>query len=333
VDRWETYTCDQCDYRTPSGKDWTTVNDYGSDGLRRRESVTDVAASTTTTTDYLLDGQNAVRSFSSQGASKDKAWFTGPRGPECEVTGYAQTLNGVTTPASAQWYVYDGLGSVVGTISKDGVTTAMRSYDAYGQATDLLTDASGSSHKYVGGLGHPTEDQSGLIYMRARFMDPAVGRFISQDPAQNGNNWFVYADDNPVNKVDANGKDPLLAIILIGILLSALAGGLLACALSQEWTAKTFFTGFAVAAAVGACALLGPGVGALAGLIIGAYMGYQNTHNAGGAIVGGLLGAAAGGIAGLFGPVEGLIAVYLIESVVLGVLLSEIDAYMEEAFK
>jgi hypothetical protein len=73
------------------------TSDYGSDGLRRHEAVTDVSASTTTTTDYLLDGQSVVRSFSSEGASKDKAWFTGPRGPECEVTGYAQTLNGVTT--------------------------------------------------------------------------------------------------------------------------------------------------------------------------------------------------------------------------------------------
>jgi RHS repeat-associated protein len=95
---------------------------------------------------------------------------------------------------------------VVGNVKPDGTVTALRSYDAYGQATDLLTDTSGSSHKYVGGLGHPTEDQSGLIYMRARFMDPAVGRFISEDPGGHGSNLFSYADNNPITGSDPDGR-------------------------------------------------------------------------------------------------------------------------------
>jgi RHS repeat-associated protein len=58
---------------------------------------------------------------------------------------------------------------------------------------------------YVGGLGHESEGNTGLIYMRARYMDPVLGRFISEDPAGDGNNWFVYCGDNPANSTDASG--------------------------------------------------------------------------------------------------------------------------------
>ena len=36
-----------------------------------------------------------------------------------------------------------------------------------------------SRHKFVGALGHTSEDETGMIYRRARWMDPALGRRIS----------------------------------------------------------------------------------------------------------------------------------------------------------
>jgi hypothetical protein len=62
----------QCDCRTGSGKNWTTVQDYGAGDRRRRESVTDISETTTTAADFLRDGQNVVRSFRSRAASKNK---------------------------------------------------------------------------------------------------------------------------------------------------------------------------------------------------------------------------------------------------------------------
>jgi len=38
--------------------------------------------------------------------------------------------------------------------------------------------AGSSSQKYVGGLGHESEGNTSLIYMRARYMDPVLGRFV-----------------------------------------------------------------------------------------------------------------------------------------------------------
>jgi len=66
--------------------------------------------------------------------------------------------------------------------------------------------AGSSSQKYVGSLGHESDTNTGLIYMRARYMDPVLGRFLSEDPSEDGANWFVYCGGNPVNMIDRIGR-------------------------------------------------------------------------------------------------------------------------------
>ena len=42
--------------------------------------------------------------------------------------------------------------------------------------------------------------------MRARYYDPSVGRFISEDSEGQGGNWFAYCSNDPVDHLDANGQ-------------------------------------------------------------------------------------------------------------------------------
>jgi RHS repeat-associated protein len=67
---------------------------------------------------------------------------------------------------------------------------------------------------YCANLGHP-EDETGLVYMRARYYEPTTGRFISEDPARDGVNWYLYADGDPVGKVDASGCTNVVDIIFL----------------------------------------------------------------------------------------------------------------------
>jgi RHS repeat-associated protein len=93
---------------------------------------------------------------------------------------------------------------VLAEVDPSGVVTAGRKYDVYRL---VRTGQAGiSKHKFVGKLGHMNEDETGLIYMRARYMDPVLGKFTSEDPAKDGGNWYVYCDNNPVDKLDSNGK-------------------------------------------------------------------------------------------------------------------------------
>jgi RHS repeat-associated protein len=104
---------------------------------------------------------------------------------------------------------------VVGTVNASGTIVSARKLDAYG-AVRQLTGSSGTRHKFVGGLGHPSEDETGLVYMRARWMDPVLGRFASEDPALDGDNWFVYCGNDPVGLFDPSGKARQPAINLGG---------------------------------------------------------------------------------------------------------------------
>ena len=162
---------------------------YGADGARRQATIN------STTTDYILDDQSVVRE--KQGTNGFATYLHGPRGPEYRRNDSTGTV---------RWYLYDGLGSVLGEVDGTGNITASRKYDVYG-ALRASTGTSTSSHKFVGNLGHPSEDGTGLIYMRARYCDPVAGRFVSEDPARQGNNWYVYASDNPTNFVDADGRE------------------------------------------------------------------------------------------------------------------------------
>ena len=144
--------------------------------------------------------------------------MVGPMGPCCRINeqnqseGYYPAGVTSTTPLTrgvTRWYVYDGLGSVIGELDDNNSMTTSRQFNVYG-APRLGTQqgvAGTSSQGYVGSLGHVTDASTGgLIYIQARYYDPGVGRFVSEDPEEQGGNCFIYADENPVNRIDATGK-------------------------------------------------------------------------------------------------------------------------------
>ena len=170
----------------------TSAFTYGPDGLRRTATAGGV------TTQYILDGQNVVQEVTSgPSGSETTAYLWGPRGPECR-----------TDANGTRWFVYDGHGNLVAEAGQPdqygNPLLGLRSYDPWGGNTP--SGSLVSPLAYCGSLGHPTETDTGLIYMRARYYDPLMGRFISEDPAGDGVNWYAYAGNNPVGMVDPDGR-------------------------------------------------------------------------------------------------------------------------------
>ena len=50
-------------------------------------------------------------------------------------------------------------------------------------------------------FGQTYDEATGLYYLRARYYDPTIGRFISEDPIKDGYNWYVYGKNNVGNQI------------------------------------------------------------------------------------------------------------------------------------
>lgn len=80
-------------------------------------------------------------------------------------------------------------------------------YRSYG---DVKAGATAARPTYLG-LASQLLDASGLYYMRARWYDPAVGRFISRDPLRGSAmspaslNSYSYAAADPIGRADPTG--------------------------------------------------------------------------------------------------------------------------------
>jgi len=109
------------------------------------------------------------------------------------------------TPANGYYfYHYDGLGNTVAITDSSGAIVNAYAYSPYGLVGSQETIE--NSFQYVGRFGVMAEG-NGLYFMRARYYDPEVGRFINKDPIgyAGGMNLYGYVGGNPVNVIDPSG--------------------------------------------------------------------------------------------------------------------------------
>lgn len=105
------------------------------------------------------------------------------------------------------FYHHDGLGSTVAMSDERGCVEATYEYDAWG---DLLYGDGHVQNRYLF-TGEEQDAMTGLYYLRARWYDPSVGRFLTKDPNLGSSirpltlNRFLYTLNNPIRFVDPTG--------------------------------------------------------------------------------------------------------------------------------
>ena len=163
---------------------------------------------------------------------------------KCYNYGYGLISSYDNNASAPTIYEKDGHGSVVMTLNSSYSNMSMPSYDAFGISSSALSSAT-DPMRYC---GEYQDYESGLIYLRARYYNPQLGRFINEDPHWNpdnmvygdssqntdvksvpnysaiiqSSNLYPYCANNPIRFVDPSGKSWVVVAITGGVIIAAI---------------------------------------------------------------------------------------------------------------
>jgi RHS repeat-associated protein len=155
-------------------------------------------SSSSGTSIYAYDGGNLIEEVNAAAAAV--ARYAVSRGIDEPL---AMLRNGTTS-----YYENDGLdsGSITSLSNAAGVLAQAYTFDSFGNQTA----SSGSLTNPFRYTAREFDSETNLYYLRARYYDSNVGRFISEDPIRfnGGINLYAYVMNNPLNLTDATGLAP-----------------------------------------------------------------------------------------------------------------------------
>ena len=221
---------------------------YDYDGNNRLSRVTDTKLPSLNNRDFTQDGyddrgnvkSNGKRAFEYNLANQ----MIKSGQSEFLYDGHGRRIRYKKDDGSTEYSMYSHSGQLLYRETSEGYVN----YIYFGnrlvskEGTALTEPASGSEMNYkpfgesieppqddVGYTGHKFDADLGLSYMQARYYDPVIGRFYSNDPVDSfshlsqeniqGFNRYNYAYNNPYKYTDPDGKVP--APIIVKVTVSA----------------------------------------------------------------------------------------------------------------
>jgi RHS repeat-associated protein len=133
---------------------------------------------------------------------------------------YGLTLLYETDESGSLQSVYqtDGLGSERALTDSNGSLTQLYQYEEFGVPIVMV----GGSSQPFGFTGEQRDQDPRLQYLRARYYDPGIGRFIQSDPLEKnargvgGWNRYSYVGNNPACLTDPSGLAPAKSLLITG---------------------------------------------------------------------------------------------------------------------
>ena len=175
---------------------------YAYDALGRRISTTDAGG----TVYHAYDGIHCVADLALDGTLlRSYMWGVGIDNL------LAVTLYGDST--NTLYAVTDPLGTVHALVGTNGVPAVTYAYDSWGNLLSVSGDETLASLRFTW-QGREYSRATALYNFRARWYDPAAGRWLSKDPIglEGGLNLYEAFGNNPVCFRDPEGRDAAVVL-------------------------------------------------------------------------------------------------------------------------
>jgi RHS repeat-associated protein len=179
------------------------------DQLRRILNWQNAASTPTATAHYAYDGEGSrTVQNSTVNGTQTVTYYVGSyqevatSGSTTTTTKYYSTAvaTGVDVNGTLSYLISDGLGNASASLDANGNEVGADLYLPYGGVR--YTNGSLSTTK---GFTGQVQDPSGLDYFHARYYDPVVGQFATEDTVQ-GPNRYAYVAGNPETNTDPTGQ-------------------------------------------------------------------------------------------------------------------------------
>ncbi len=181
---------------------------YDASGIRTSKTVNGV------TTEYLTAGGSVLSE------KKNGIW------QHYLYDGSGQ-LMAIRYKGADYYYIRDGLMTITGLVDANGAAVVNYRYDSWGRLlgiTGSLAETLGKDNPYRF-KGYYYDEETGMYYLKSRYYQPEICRFISADDISImldnpmslwDKNLYVYGDNDPVNKKDDDGE--IAQFVAMGII-------------------------------------------------------------------------------------------------------------------
>jgi len=163
---------------------------YNADGLRTSKYINGVIVN------HMWDGQEIALELNSTGTVINKY-----------VRGINLIYSEDGSGANRRFYIFNAHSDVVQLTGGDGSVEKSYSYDSFGNEKNIDPNDN-QNFRYA---GEYFDRETGTIYLRARYYDPTIGRFITEDSVWGKDtdplslNLYTYCTNNPVLLFDPSG--------------------------------------------------------------------------------------------------------------------------------
>ncbi len=168
----------------------------------------------------MIDGETIYSVYSQAGVLLHRDNVT-----ENKFTDYirvaGQSIARVHAGGNIRYAHNDHLGSAVSETNTSSQVRWQQNFTPYGEKRDQAGFGIADTEDEEGFTGH-ISDATGLTYMQARYYDPVLGRFLSNDPvgfsvdAPQMFNRYSYVHNDPVNNWDPNGEFAVFGAVIGG---------------------------------------------------------------------------------------------------------------------